>query len=444
MKKLGNIFKNHDWPITLIALSLILIGTIGIYGVTFNSITLEQGQGIIYKHLVLIIVGLIVYSALTLIDFRWLKESNVLWILFSVIIGLLIYVKFFTPEIAGTNRWITIGSFSIQPAEYAKIALIMITSSILANENQNTGKYKITMKRKFGLFSNYLQEHLPILFEIIKSFLIISPILFLILIEPALGNTIITFLIWLSIVIFFFPDKTKLFLIGLSVSIGFLLGINIINSFNLWIIPKLVISGAGIFWLITTLNKRIHELAIFFIIGLLIFPISFWGWNNVLKDYQKTRIETFINPQSDPQGSGWQVIQSQIAIGSGRIFGKGFMEGTQSGLKILPYAHTDFIFASIAEQFGFVGAIATITLLLSLVLRIFYKGLELTDTFAQYSTIGIASMILIQIIINIGMNLGKLPVTGITLPLISYGGSSILVTLISLGLVQNFISSEED
>lgn len=442
MNYLFSLLKKHDWVISFCVFALIVIGTLGIYGATYNSSTIDQGQGIISKHLLLVVISIAIYFAFHAIDFRWLKESNIIWIIYFVIIILLIYVKLFTSEISGTNRWIMIGGFSIQPAEYAKIVMILITAYMLSGGRATEGIYKINLKNNSGILSNDLKSSMPVLFIILKSALLITPILFLILIQPALGNTIITFLIWLCIVAVFFPNKNKLFAIGLSLTIGFLIGLDVINHFNWVLIPKILISSIGIWILTNSLEVKIKDITVFFLMGILIFPIGNFAWNNILKDYQKTRIEIFLNPEADPQGAGWQVRQSQIAIGSGRFFGKGFMEGTQSALKILPFAHTDFIFASIAEQFGFVGGFVTLALLFTLVGRIWMQALQFPDLFAKYSTFGIGAMVLIQIIINVGMNLGKMPVTGITLPLVSYGGSSVLVTLIGLAIVQNFIVAQ--
>ncbi len=174
-----------------------------------------------------------------------------------------------------------------------------------------------------------------------------------------------------------------------------------------------------------------------FISTIAIFLVSFPLIVNLLKPYQKDRIEVFLNPFSDPLGSGYSVIQSMIAVGSGKLFGRGLGHGTQSQLQFLPERHSDFIFASIAEELGFMGVmmvLASYIVLLNYLLKI---AKDSQDTIGSLIVIGVFSMLLFQVVINIGMNLGLLPVTGITLPLISSGGSSLLTTLISLGLVQS-------
>ena len=160
------------------------------------------------------------------------------------------------------------------------------------------------------------------------------------------------------------------------------------------------------------------------------------GWFS-LKDYQKDRIISFIDPSRDPLGSGYHVIQSKIAIGSGKIFGKGFLQGTQNDLAFLPEQHTDFIFSVLAEEWGFIGSMTVIVAYLMLILWILYVANSSKDVFSKTVSVGICAMIFFQVVINIGMVMGLMPVVGVTLPLISYGGSSIVTSLIGIGIVLN-------
>ncbi len=179
--------------------------------------------------------------------------------------------------------------------------------------------------------------------------------------------------------------------------------------------------------------RRVY-IVIFLIIGLVVAGI---GWQFVLKDYQKQRVEVFLNPDKDPKGKGYNVRQAIIAVGSGEMFGRGLGRGLQSQLKFLPERQTDFIFASASEEIGFVG----VTVLLFLYYLLFRRLLKIMkyarDDLAMYITGGILFLFLAQVLINIGMNIGILPVTGIPLPFLTYGGSSLLVTCIALGIVQN-------
>ncbi len=169
------------------------------------------------------------------------------------------------------------------------------------------------------------------------------------------------------------------------------------------------------------------------ILGLIIASAS---WVYVLKDYQKDRVVTFVNPQSDPKGSGYNVNQSIIAIGSGEFWGKGLGHGSQSQLNFLPEKHTDFIFAVIAEEMGFVG-VMLVLIVFGVIFFRFFKIIEETqDNFGKFLVIGTTLMLMFHVVVNIGMNIGVMPVTGIPLPFISYGGSSLISFLISIGIVQ--------
>lgn len=161
------------------------------------------------------------------------------------------------------------------------------------------------------------------------------------------------------------------------------------------------------------------------------------SWRFVLQDYQKRRIEVFLNPELDPRGRGYNVRQAVIAVGSGQVFGKGLGHGLQGQLNFLPERQTDFIFASASEEIGFVGNLGLIILYFLLLSRLIYIMRRAKDDLAYYIVGGVLFMMIGQIFINIGMNIGLMPVTGIPLPFLSYGGSSLLVVLISLGIVQN-------
>lgn len=169
------------------------------------------------------------------------------------------------------------------------------------------------------------------------------------------------------------------------------------------------------------------------LMAVLVIPI---GWL-FLADYQRKRITSFLSPHYDPQGSSYNAIQSRISVGSGMFFGKGLGRGTQSHLSFLPEHHTDFVFATISEELGFIGSSFLIGTFAFLVWRIFTVAIKEENHFGRLLASGIGAMILVQSFINIGMNLGILPVTGVTLPLVSYGGSSILSTFIALGIAEN-------
>ncbi|MEA1936518.1 MAG: rod shape-determining protein RodA [Patescibacteria group bacterium] len=180
------------------------------------------------------------------------------------------------------------------------------------------------------------------------------------------------------------------------------------------------------------INKKYIALIILF--GLTLFAGS---WNYVLKDYQKDRISVFINPQADPLGAGYNVIQSTIAVGSGNIWGKGLGHGSQSQLNFLPEKHTDFIFAVIAEEMGLIGVIFMFGLFGIVFQRIFKIISKTQDNFGKLLVLGASFMIMFHLAVNIGMNMGIMPVTGIPLPFVSYGGSSLISFLLIIGIIQS-------
>lgn len=178
---------------------------------------------------------------------------------------------------------------------------------------------------------------------------------------------------------------------------------------------------------------KLRYFAFMFLAGILAMPIA-WQY---MKPYQKERIATFLNPQQDPQRSGYQVLQSKIAVGSGQLWGKGMAQGTQTQLSFLPVPHTDFIFAAFAEEHGFLGVLFCLMLYFFLIIRLVQNAQMAPDTGGMFLILGFVGVLLFQFMVNVGMVVGHLPVTGIPLPLMSYGGSSALSVLLSLGLVNS-------
>lgn len=165
--------------------------------------------------------------------------------------------------------------------------------------------------------------------------------------------------------------------------------------------------------------------------------VNVFTWNYFLEPYQRSRVTAFINPYSDPKGAGYQMIQSMIAVGSGKMWGKGLGYGSQSHLKFLPEPETDFIFAAYAEEWGFAGVLAMLVLFLTVLWRIIKIGRQSPDNFSRLYSLGLAAMIFVQAFIHAGMNMGILPITGITLPFVSYGGSSLITLFLGMGILQN-------
>lgn len=299
------------------------------------------------------------------------------------------------------RRWITLGFFSIQPSEFAKLFTILFIAHVVAN-----------LKKKV---ENVFDAFLPLA-------IVVLPVA-LVAIEPDLGAS----------QIFFAPLLAIMYWKGLSGFSLFLLVSPLLSmaaSFSIVVWAIYIVALAIILFYRKKLAEIVYGLSINSLFGLLT-PVI-WG---SLKLYQKRRILTFLSPWLDPKGMSWQLIQSKIAIGSGMLFGKGFLAGTQKKLEFLPERHTDFIFSCIGEEFGFLGTVILLGLYVFLCYRILLIAKDSHNEFNSLVAIGIWAMISYQIIINIGMTIGIFPVTGVPLPLISYGGSSLLVNYVAIGIV---------
>lgn len=452
-------FKKQDFIITLVLGVLLFIGTLIIYATTYNT----AESDLVIKQLVLIIIGLTAYFLISILDLEWLKILSIQLMLYIFIIGTLLYVNLFGSTIAGTNRWIDFGFFAFQPSEYAKI-LIILFLSLLFSKSFFPQKEKLEEFSKSEPQRSKYAKSIHSLYKRIKeereikllfvAFAYLFPILLLTFIQPALGNTIIV--LALSAFTIFFSISSRRTILKYSLLI-FSVSFLAVDYFNLDLVDGrivlddhlLQIPKAVFLIVIVLVTYFVSKIKIINIIATLLFTavfilLSFTAWNNVLGNYQRERIITFVEgPEADPLGSGYQIIQSKIAIGSGQLLGRGFLQGTQSSLHILTQAHTDFAFAAMSEQFGFVGSLMVLLIYLFLILRILKVARETKDDFGRNICFGATSLLLIHIFINIGMNIGKLPVTGIPLPLISYGGSSVLMTLIIMGLVQAVYASRK-
>src|SRR3972149_8723161 len=221
---------------------------------------------------------------------------------------------------------------------------------------------------------------------------------------------------------------------------------HIVRSFIFMFIPLVLVAmqpdlGTAIvfimIWIFMVFVSNIKKLYVAFmgVLGLGSLPVI-WTF---LADYQKQRVLTFINPSVDPKGTGWNISQALIAIGSGRFFGRGLGHGPQSQLNFIPEKHTDFIFAAMAEELGFLGIMVFLGLFLVIIIRGIRAAVNSKDLFGMYLATGIVAMILFHVFVNVGMNIGIMPVTGIPLPLTSYGGTSIIITLVSVGILESII-----
>ncbi len=433
-----NLFRKHDWIITVVTWVLVALSITTIYSITYAAESAIYGAGTANRQFIFALVGLGVFFFISLwLDYTYFKNLTVLGALYIVVLGLLVLVMIISQANRGSVRWISVGPFNIEPSELAKILVILISSASFSKRFDG----KLELK-------DYLIRFLPIL-----------PILGLVFIQPDLSTTLSLIFIVGAIFISSAPNignvVTSIVIGALSFFSTFLV-IGDYNFFNLIRLSGIVETLKDVHWVIVGASVLLSGLIILlfkkknyvmlllsFILGIgLAFGYTV-AWNHVLKDYQKERINTFINPEADPLGAGYQVNQSMIAAGSGQIWGRGFGRGTQSNLNFLPERHTDFIFASYAEEFGFVGSMILIGLYFILLIRIVQVGVSSKDPQGFLICVGVAAMIFFQFTVNIGMNIGIMPVTGITLPLFSYGGSSMLTTLLAIAIVQSVANGRE-
>ncbi len=361
MRNWLNNFKYFDIYIATSSSLLLVLGLLMIY-----STTLENTVNLLVRQIVFAIGGFVGMFALAFFDYRKLKTTT--WLVYLVVVLSLILVWFFGSNVRGSTRWIDLGFFRLQPAEFAKLAMVLIMAKFLDQSGEKIKDFRYVL-----LFALYVA--IPAA---------------LILIEPDLGSALVIFFTWLCMLMVSKANKKHIAIILLVLAVG-----------------------------------------------------SAFGWFFVLHDYQKERVYTFLDPNKDPQGSGYNVIQSIIAVGSGNITGRGVGRGLQSQLKFLPERQTDFIFASAAEELGLFGSTFVIGMFGVIFYRLIQSIKHARDNFGMYLTLGIFFTLLIQVIINIGMNIGILPVTGIPLPLVSYGGSSLLTTMLALGLVQSIVARQK-
>lgn len=339
-------------------LLLVIVGLITIFSVSYGG----SGADLLNfkKQVIFAFIGFAGMLLATSVDYRMLKNYS--GVFYISVIFLLIAVLFVGSLTRGTTGWFDLGYFSLQPAEFAKIVMIIVLAKCLSE----MGNYSRITKK------------------ILVSGLYVALPVGLILLQPDLGSSLVIMFIW--------------------------------------------------FCLLCVFGLMKKQILFFLLIGII---TSAGSWAFVLKDYQKNRIMTFVDPQSDPLGSGYNVIQSMVAIGSGSVWGKGLGHGSQSQLNFLPEKHTDFIFAVIAEELGFIGGALVLILFAIIFYRLFMIAEEAQDNFGKLIVLGTVFLLVFHMLINIGMNMGIMPVTGIPLPFVSYGGSSLVAFLLMIGVVQS-------
>jgi len=361
-------FGNFDKLLTFAVVGLLLIGTLLVYAGTrewFRSYGLDPEYYFKRHTLNIIIGGLLAYGT-TLIDYRLLRAyTPIVWV--AAVIGLIIVlIPGLGSEINGARAWISLpGGFQLQPAELAKIAIIVGMAMILADREES--------------------DKDPTDLDVLKALAIAAVPVLLIVAQPDLGTVLI-----------------------ISAAIVAMIGAS--GAPARWVIGLLLAAIVGVFAAVQT---------------------------GAVNSYQVARLQSFVDPSADPQATGYQLRQSRITIGSGGLLGKGLFEGPQTNGRFVPEQQTDFIFTVAGEELGFVGCSIILFLYTLFFIRAFTICRRSSDLFGRLVCIGVIAWFAFQTFENIGMTMGLMPMTGVPLPFLSYGGSSMFANLIGVGLLQN-------
>lgn len=346
-------FLKIDWLLVLFILPVLLAGLL-----TMKSFV--EVTPFFTKQLIWIGISFGVFFFLSYIDFRFLKRTDVLVIIFGIFSFLLVLLFVVGHTSNGAQSWFSFGGFSFQPSDMMKLVVILMLAKYFSRRHVEIDNFK-------HIFISDIYAFIPFI---------------LVFLQPDFGSAIIILFIWMGMTLVSGISKKYFFI---------LMGLGLVAFLGLWLF--------------------------------------------VFQPYQKARIINFVNPMSDIRGSGYNVYQSTIAVGSGQIVGKGVGFGTQSRLKFLPEYQTDFIFAAFVEEWGFVGAMLLFLFLGLIIWRILHIALLGSSNFEILYGVGLAIYFMSHFIVNIGMNIGIMPVTGITLPFMSYGGSHLLTEFIGLGIL---------
>lgn len=392
----------RDLDFGLLATVVILIGfgLLSIYSATYISDAQDYSVKF-NRQLIWAIVSLIVTIGVTFLSPRFLMKYAYVGYFFSL--GLLLLVLFVGGG-AGTRRWLNLGLFMVQPSELAKVTTILALARFLSRDTRSLKTYR----------------------DLIFAFSFSLAPFLLVMKQPDLGSALVFLGLTLPLLHWGGMPNVVLFVVIAPI-------LSLVSAFNFY-------SFFAVMVLICLMLFLFHRGIVFslvnFILNIGVGIVTPIAWN-LLKDYQQNRILTFLGVVADPHGLGYQVIQSKVAIGSGGFAGKGFLAGTQTHLRFLPEQHTDFIFCVIGEEFGFLGVL----LILALFLLLVYKGITLASSvksqFLSITVFGATIVFLMQVFINIGMTVGIMPVTGLPLPFLSYGGSSLLTNMVLIGLILN-------
>ncbi len=459
MKRRINVWSNIDWLTVVLYLFLVFLGWINIYSAVYN----EEHQSIFDfsqrygKQMIWIVAAFVIAILITIIDSNF--YSFFAYFLHFVILFLLVVVTLFGTEIHGSRAWLEFGNVRFQPAEFAKITTALALARYLSSHNVSMNR----LKTYLWLGAIILVPMAIILLQNDAGSALVFVAFVLVLYRQGLPLGVLLFGVYVVALFILALILEKLFVIFGTVALALIVLWVLNKRFRyVWVAAVIMLASGGLFYG----AKQLFDLNIpiyFMILGALVFSsifyiiLSYWYkvprvmilllllfgsigltysvdhvFNNFLETHQQKRINQLLGLESDPLGAGYNVNQSKIAIGSGRLTGKGFLNGTQTKFDFVPEQSTDFIFCTIGEEWGFVGSLVLISLFIMLLLRLLFLAERQRSIFSRIYGYGLISVLLFHFAINIGMTIGLVPVIGIPLPFISYGGSSLWAFTIML------------
>ena len=416
-----------DYLLLLPVIILLVLGVLFIYssGITSEGIQVSNEY---FRQIIWASLGLVLALVISLINYRRLYNLSLYIYLFSLLP--LLYTLLFGHVIYNASRWLRIGSISIQMSEFVKLSVIIMLARFLADTDRD--------RKSFSRF-------------LISCVIVFIP-MGIVLLQPDLGTALVYVAILITMI---FMAGVAMRYVAFMVSCMALTGIFLVLP--LW---QTFILRKTIPFLALLTSSRAIMIAVLFIIliagialfGYIKYKKRYFFWTVyvsaiitfslcvsyvariVLKNYQIMRLIVFLDPNVDPRGAGWNIIQSVTAIGAGGFTGRGYLQGTQSHYRFLPEQSTDFIFSIFSEEAGFVGGIFVFLLFMFICYRLLFTMKAVIDPFAKYVCAGLAGMISFHFIINVGMTMGIMPITGLPLLFMSYGGSALVSSMIGIGL----------
>lgn len=405
---MNTFFKEYFDRVTFFTvLGLVSIGLLSVYSATFDA---YEGRDF-YRQLLWAAIGLTSMLTMMLLPLRWMQRSAMT--IFFASLSLLILVLLVGKRVYGSQSWLGFAGLGIQPSEFVKITTMLAVASYLSRSDVKATDLK----------------------DLTKTSVIVALPIILIMLQPDFGTSL-TFLA-MFIAVLYWAGASK-FLIIIIIAPAFVAAASIMGT-TPFLIVLLLLSIA--LW--TMRNENRFVAAVVFganvVIGFLVQIIY-----DKLPLYQQKRIATFLDPNNDPLGAGYNVIQAKVAIGSGGMFGKGFMRGTQTQLSFIPKQWTDFIFCVPGEEFGFLGGVVVLGLFAILLFRGIHLASIAKNKFSSLLAVAIVSLFAFHIFVNIGMSVGLMPVIGIPLPFLSYGGSSLVSYMMMAGLLMNVYANRKE